>query len=97
MLPRPQDIGKWFGDVALMLDRYRRENEALRLMLLEKGSTKAQIRRGVKRRVDFLEPYEEASVLLRTTCEEILKSIRESDPLEQLAKTLPEKDKSEMS
>jgi hypothetical protein len=66
-------------------------------MLLEKGLTKAQIRQGVKRRSDFLGPYEEASVLFRRVCEEILKSIRESDPLEQLAKTLPEKDKREMS
>jgi hypothetical protein len=36
-------------------------------------------------------------VLFRRVCEEILESIRESDVLEQLAKTLPKKDKSEMS
>jgi hypothetical protein len=53
MLARPQDIGKWFGDVALLIDRYHRENEALRLMLLEKGLTRAQIHQGVKRRLDF--------------------------------------------
>jgi DNA polymerase III delta prime subunit len=81
----------------MLLDAYHRENEALRLILLERGLTRAQIRRAVKRRVQSLEPFEEASVLLHRVCEEIQKRIQESDALQQLAKTLPRKDKKEMN
>jgi len=40
------DWWQWQQDLVSMLDRYRRENEALRLMLVDKGLTRAQILRG---------------------------------------------------
>jgi len=88
---------EFWGDILTMHDTYRRENEALRQMLIDKGLTPAQIRRGVKRRVQSLEPFEEAAVLSRRVCEEMQKRTQESDPLEQLAKTLPKKDLKDMS
>jgi hypothetical protein len=91
------DFWQWQQDLLSMLDRYRRENEALRLMLVDKGLTRAQIRRGVKRRVESLEPYEEASVLCRRVCEEMRKRIEEDDPVARLAKMQPKKDLKEMS
>ena len=90
------DMGQWFADVALMLDRYRRENEALQQILLERGMTRAQIRRGVRQRVKFLQSHEEASVLFRKVCEQIETKIREDDALEQIAKNLPKVEKSRM-
>src|SRR5438105_5023919 len=91
------DFWQWQQNLLSMLDRFRRENEALKLMLLDKGLTRAQILRGVKRRVASLEPYEEATLLCRRVCEEVRKRIEEDDRLVQLAKNLPKKEKNEMS
>ena len=91
------DIAKISGDMLSMIDRYRREVEALQQLLLEKGMTRAQMRREVKRRVTYLGSYEEASVLFRRVCEEILERIQADDPLVQLARKLPKKEKHEMS
>ena len=91
------DIAKVSGDMLSMIDRYRREVEALQQMLLEKGMTRAQLRREVKRRVTYLGSYEEASVLFRRVCQEILDRIQADDPLVQLARTLPKKHKKEMN
>ena len=91
------DVAAWFGKITVSFDAYRRENEALRLMLIEKGLTQAQIRREVKRRVQRLEPFEEAHVLCRKVCEEIHKQMQEHDPLEKLAEKIPKMDKGKMS
>ena len=90
-------FARFWGDQLVIGDKYRRENEALRQMLIDKGLTRAQIRRGVQRRVQSLEPFEEASVLCRRVCEEMQKWMQEHDPLEQIAKTLSKKDLKNMS
>jgi len=91
------NFAEWSGNVATLLTRYRNENEALQQMLLETGMTRARIRRGVRRRVKYLQSHEEASVLFHRVCEQIQQRLREEDPLEQLAKTLPKKETKQMS
>jgi len=66
-------------------------------MLLGKGVTQAQIRRGVKQHVKRLYEYEEASTLFRRVCEQMIVRLQEEDELEQLAKKLPKKDRKNMS
>jgi hypothetical protein len=90
------DMAKVSGDMLSMIDRLRREVEALEQMLLEKGMTRTQVRREVKQRVKYLGSYEEASVLFRRVCQEILERIHAEDPLVQLAKKLPKKERKEM-
>lgn len=91
------DLPKFAGDASRIANSYRRENEVLRSMLVERGLTTAQIRQAVRRHLKHLEPYEEASVQFDRVVREMQRRLEETDPLTQLAKTLPEKDKNRMS
>lgn len=91
------DLPKFAGNASRIAHAYQRENEVLKLMLVERGLTTTKIRQAVKRHLKHLEPYEEASVLFDRVLREMQRRLEEVDPLTQLAETLPEKDKKRMS
>lgn len=83
-------FGKFVADVALAMDSYRRENEALIDMLLEWGLKRQQIRRGVSKRVKHRRSYEEAFAIFEKVCQRMQGLLRESDTLTSVAENLPE-------
>lgn len=91
------DLPKFVGDAVRIVHAYRQENEVLKMMLVERGLTVAKIRLAVKRHLKHLEPHEEASAQFDRVLREMQRRLAEEDPLTQIAKTLPEKDKNRMS
>jgi hypothetical protein len=84
--PSPGDLGSVFGDMALLLDRYRKENDVLRAMLREQGLKRQQIRGEVRRRLAYLDSFEEAFVPISKVCRRMLDVLDRDDAAEMLAK-----------
>lgn len=93
MKRRPEDPGKVFFQMAFMLDRYRKENSALRAMLRERGMAAGAIRRQLKKRRDDQESSEDAFLVFARVCRETLEILRASDPANIFAKIPAEKSK----
>lgn len=89
--PSPGDLGTVFGEMALLLDRYRKENDLLRAMLRERGLTKQQLRREVKKRLAYLDSFEEAFVLFSRVTRKMLDILDQDDHADLLARIPTEK------
>jgi hypothetical protein len=81
-------FGKFSADVALAMDGYRRENEALIDMLLERGLKRKQIRREVRKRVKYYRSYEGAFSIFEKVCQRMRSLVLESDPLTNVVENL---------
>ena len=81
-------IAKVYADTVLLLDAYRRENEVLRMMLLERGLTRPMIRREVKKRVKYFRQWEEASALFQRVLQETQTLLHETDPVTKIVESL---------
>jgi hypothetical protein len=79
-----ETFGKAFAEMTRSLDAYRRENAALRDLLLERGLKQQLIRREVRKRMKNYQIYEEATALNRKVCQGILDLLRTNDPLENV-------------
>lgn len=84
-------FGRFVGDMSRAMDGYRRENEALREILLERSLKQRQIRTEVRKRVKGTRDYEGAFEILEKVCQRMQALLLATDPLanavENLAKT----------
>jgi hypothetical protein len=85
------DPEKVFFQLAFMLDRYRKENAALKAMLRERGMAAASIRRHLKKRRDEQESFEDAFLVFARVCRETLDVLHADSPATILEKIPTEK------
>lgn len=86
-------FGKMVADLSGSLDAYRRENAVLREILLEQGLSLRAIQSKVRRRMKSYQIYEEAIVLSRKVCQEMIGLLQRLDPLEKILESAGEIEK----